>query len=179
MTATATPPIGKVIDRLAADFKSDHGIPAGDIAALRRYRPGDGGSPVFWKLAVHYLEPDGYLPEYEGAAREKAEKRWAAILAGMAETKGRHDKKRKLGKVLRDEDVKEHRVLRLLRARDLPLLRIVRSVVHQLSSAGAAFDWNDLAQLILSDGTKREKSVRRRIARDYYRPAPAKAEETE
>lgn len=154
-------------------WKIDHDVLApGDLAALRRARPGDLGGPAFWKLAVDHLEPAGLLPAPSAPWRDDAERRWVVIVAGMAEMAGQHARGRRLGRVLAEVGVSEARVLRLLRAEGEALLQTVRPIVHQLATAGARLDWTDLADLVTSDGRPWQTEVRRRIALDYYRTSP-------
>jgi CRISPR type I-E-associated protein CasB/Cse2 len=158
--------IRKTVHRLALAIAGEKEIPPGDRAALRRQERG----PAFWKVAVHYLEPAGLLAERSHCSAAEAERRWAAILAGLAHHAESHLRGRRLGVVLAEADVAEARVLRLARARGESLLRAVRAVAHQLGSGGARVDWADFADLILSDGAPPwEDEVRRRLCRDFYR----------
>lgn len=141
----------------------------GDVAALRRMPPGRPGGAAFWRLVAARLEPDGHLPIGDGQARDRAEMHWGAILSGMAHTKGLHRRGMRLGQALAEAGVSEMRLLRLLRANDAALWDIVRVTVHQLASQGVPLDWSEMADLILSDGTSREETARRSVARAYYR----------
>lgn len=170
--------LGWVITQLALHMREPSPkIPPGDQAALRRLQPGEGGGPAFWKIAVHYLEPSGWLPAAGASYRDDVEQRWAAILAAVARLKDQHPRDRErrrkpsLGAALHQAGVSEGRVLRLLRARDEALLTVVRTVSHQLASEGVPVDLTDLAELVLSDGAPSdwENAVRRRIAMDFYR----------
>ena len=62
-------------------------------------------------------------------------------------------------------------MLRLLRAHDDALEDAIRVTTHQLATSGARFDASELALLVLSDGRSDEDTVRRRVARHYYRHA--------
>ncbi len=137
-------------------------LSAGDLAALRRMKPGDPHCPAFWRLVVGELS-DQLRTEDE--ARREDERRWAVILAAM--TNGLIGGGRRFGSALGDV-VPEARVLRLLRAHDEALADAVRAVVHQLASSGTYFDPLDLARLVLSDGRTDEDSVRRHIYQDFY-----------
>jgi len=50
-----------------------------------------------------------------------------------------------------------------------PMSSAMLSRSHQLASCAESIDWTDLASLVLSDGQPYGESVRRRVARDYYR----------
>lgn len=143
-------------------------IPPGDVAALRRARPGEIGGPAFWKIAVRHLEPARLLPGIDHPDRDAAERRWTAILGGMAEMAGLHQRGVRPGRALARNKVAEARVLRLLKAEGEALLDLVRTIAHQLKSQGARVDWTDLAGLVHWGGHPAQDSVRRRIALDYY-----------
>jgi CRISPR type I-E-associated protein CasB/Cse2 len=145
-------------------------LTAGEVSQLRRMRPDNPGCPAFWKLAALRLDPAGAL------GNEQAERRWTALLAGMASMSGLLRSGRRLGQALAAATIAEPRVLRLLRAQDDALLDAVRVTAQQLAAAGQAVDWLDFAFLVLSDGGRNEARVRRRIARDYYSQAPAEPE---
>lgn len=152
----------EVVHRIALEI-ADERIPAGDRAELRQGdRQGKRG-PAFWKVAVRHLEPAGLLRD------DEAERRWAAILAGLARHPGSHAKDRRLGVALAEADVAEARVLRLARAHGDSLHKAVRAVAQQLASSGLKVDWGDFADLITSDGAPWEDEVRRRMCRDFYR----------
>lgn len=143
-------------------------IPSGDVAALRRARPGEIGGPAFWKIAVRHLEPANLLPAASAPWRDAAERRWTAILQGMAEMAKLHGGGLRVGRALAERSVSEHRLLRLLRAEGEGLLDQVRTISHLLANRGARIDWTDLAELVYYDGRPPQHSVRRRIALDYY-----------
>ena len=166
----------KAVDEMARLMTWDR-FPAGDRSALRRARPGDLGSPAFWKLALEHLEPPGLLPESEGPYRDEQERRWVRIVADLAELGNLHSPKVPLGRALAAADAGEARVLRLLRAEGDPLLRLCRTVTHRLATQGKPVNARDLAELVLSDGHERwAAQVRRRIARDYYRASASKSD---
>ncbi|MFP3940273.1 MAG: type I-E CRISPR-associated protein Cse2/CasB [Thermoanaerobaculia bacterium] len=155
------------------DHSESWQIPPGDVAALRRSRPGDVGGPAFWKVAVRHLDPAGLLPSADHPERDDLERRWTTILGGMAEMEGHHTGGVSLGRALAgrsetDRPVSEARVLRLLDARGEALLRLVRPIAHLLASRGTRLDWTDFALLVLDDGSTWEHKIRRRIALDYY-----------
>jgi CRISPR system Cascade subunit CasB len=151
------------VHAIARELRPDRA--RGDVAALRRMKPGEIECPAFWKLAAVHLQD--VLPA-QGEARNKAERRWGAILAGLAEVVELHAPGRRLGHALAAADVAELRVLRLLRAHDDALLDMVRTIAHQLDSKAERVDWADVARLVLSDGRADEETVRRSIARDFY-----------
>jgi len=157
--------LAAIVNKIAREMEKTY--PPGDLADLRRMRPENPACPAFWKIVVGHLVPAGQVGE-TGPFRDESERRWAAILAGMAEMKGLHRAGRYLGTALVEADVSEARLLRLLRARDAALLDTVRVTAHQLASARVLVDWVDLAWLILSDGRSNEETVRRNIARTYY-----------
>lgn len=143
----------------------DELLSPGEVADLRRLDPNAPYRPAFWKVAARYLEHEIPLG---GEARDEMERRWAAILSGMAQTQKFHQPGRRLGQALAEAGLSELRLTRLLRARGEKLLDELRGVVRVLASKGQAFDWTHLANLVLSEGYKHEEKVRRQIARDYF-----------
>jgi len=140
------------------------GLAPGDIAALRRLRPGAPDCSAFWRVMA--LQ-ESVLPG-RGPHRDEAERRWACILQAMAVLKGMHQPSAAMGPALAEANISEHRVLRLLRASGDPLADAVRITAHHLSQKAVAIDQADLAALVLSDGEPTQEAVRRRIARRYY-----------
>ena len=132
----------------------------GDLAALRRLRPGDVAAPAFWRLASGVLE--------DHVRTREDEDRWALVLSAMARLAGLHHGHEPLGRALAEADVAEARVLRLIKAHGTGFAAPLRAAVHMLQSKGIAANQLQLAELVLSDGTPREETIRRQIARDYY-----------
>jgi CRISPR type I-E-associated protein CasB/Cse2 len=157
--------IRTIISRIAARLSDDASI--GDRAALRRLSFDAPDAPAFWRLVVSELDP--VLPD-ASPYREEQERRWAAILSGLAEVAGAglHRPKHDLGEAAAQAGLHEMRVLKLLRAHDDALLALVRPLAHQLVSKGVPVDWADVARLVLSDGRVDEDSVRRDVARRYF-----------
>jgi CRISPR type I-E-associated protein CasB/Cse2 len=149
------------------------GIPPGDLATLRR---GMGGA-AFWRVAVRHLEPAGFLSAPGHVElRAEDERRWIAILQGMATMVSLHRPRRRLGEVMAGRYaaerplVAEARVQRLLAAEGRALAAVLRGVVQQLASAGQPVDWTYLADLVLCDGSSAGgERVRNSIGFEYYR----------
>lgn len=157
--------LAALIRRLSDHVKADS-FPTGDRAELRRM-PEDGEPrPAFWKIAALYLVEQ--LPAHAGHLREDLERRWAQILAAVAEVHDLHRPGRALGHSLAEAEVTEARVDRLLRAHGASLPHLVRTTVHQLVTRGTAVDLTDLAWLVLSDGRADADRARRKVARDYF-----------
>lgn len=140
----------------------------GDLAELRRPDATKLQPPAFWRVVAMHL--DAHLP-VDDTARAEQERRWAVVMAAMAEAKGFHNPAARLGKALA-EAVDERRVLQLLRAHDEALAIAVRMVVHHLVSRGIAFDHAQLAWLVLSDGRDDEQRARRAIYQDFFAALP-------
>lgn len=136
----------------------------GTLAHLRRMRP-DEPAPTFYRMTTDLLDT---FEAPSGAAREEAERRWAVIARALASSVGMTSNVR-LGAALAAARVAELRVLRLIEARGEQLADALFNLVHQLTSKGQTFNPNDLAALVLSDGRADEASVRRTLARDFYR----------
>ena len=157
--------IWTIISRIATRLASDAAI--GDRAALRRLSFETPNAPAFWRIAVTDLQ--SVLPQHS-PYREEQERRWAAILGGLAEVAGAglHVPKRRLGEAAADAKLHEMRLLKLLRAHGDSLLALIRPLAHQLVSKGIPVDWADVALLVLSDGRANEDRVRRDLARSYF-----------
>lgn len=139
-----------------------------DRAALRRLRFEDPGSPVFWKIVARDL--NSILPHPDSPLRGDAEKKWAVLLAGLAEIAGAGLCRQRipLGKSAALADIHELRVTRLLRAHGDSLLHLVQPFARQLVSKRVHVDWSYMGDLILSDQESFEEQVRRDLARSYY-----------
>ncbi len=136
----------------------------GTLAALRRADPASPPA-AFYRVTVGVL--DEHLPE-GGMRRDADERRWAVVISAMASAHGLL-KPVPFGEALAKAGVAEMRVVRLLEGHDDQLADLVRNVVHQLVQRAQPFDANDLADLVVTDGTERGRESRRRIARSFYR----------
>ncbi len=136
----------------------------GTVAALRR-ASADSPPAAFYRLALAPLEE--HLPP-GGPPRDEYERRWTVVVSAMATALGLLGRI-PFGEALARSGIAEARVTRLLEAHDAQLADLVRHVVHQLVQKGEAFDPNDLADLVLSDGTSYAAHARRRIARFFFR----------
>jgi len=154
----------QVVGRLARTI--DHELPGGTVAALRKLAPGEVGGGAFWRVLGDCLE-DG-LPQGDGEARSAAERRWAAVLCGMAITAGLNAGPQ-AGSALASAGLSEHRFDRLLRASGARLHDEVRTAARLLASKGTPLDWTDLARLVLTDESEGSEPARRSLARSYYR----------
>ena len=139
----------------------------GDAAALRRLDPAQGLSPAFFRVVADILEPAGQLED--GRLRDEIERRWAAIVRVMAILGGLHARRMRLGAALADSGYSDLRFERLLRAHGEGLWDEARRAAHYLASKAQPSDHADFAHLILSNGLDHGESVRRRLARDFYR----------
>jgi len=171
-TANDKGTLPRLVQRLAQLFR--HELTPGELAELRRLRPGEVSCATFWKMVATVLEPAGVLTG-EGPYRDGQERRWAVLLSCFAVLEGSHARGHHLGRVLSpaEANLSELRLLRLLRGRGEALFHDLRTTVHYLATRGATVDWLDLTLLILSDDRRDRETIRRRIARDYYRMAPS------
>lgn len=155
--------IRAVIQEIARKLKAA----IGDRAALRRLNYAVPDHPAFWKLVVSDLH--GFIADRE-PVRGRDERRWAALLAGLAEVVSADLFRpgRRLGEAAADAKLIEVRFIRLLRAHDEALLDLIQPLAHQLVAKGERVDWSDVALLVLSDGASIEDDVRRHLAQLYY-----------
>lgn len=162
----ASRPLDSLLARLVTLIERE--LSTGDLAELRRLSPEQPGCPAFWRIVAMILEPGGHLPE-RGPSRDEAERHWAVILSGMAQTAGLHRADRPCGWALARAGFSELRFVRLLRARGQGLERELRAAVSYLVSKAEPVDWGQLAGLILHQEGERGERLRRAVARDYYR----------
>lgn len=139
----------------------------GDRAALRRLNYAAPDSPAFWKIVVSTLDQ---VIANDEPDRGRDERRWAALLAGLAEISGAglHRSGRPLGEAAAAAKLLEARFTKLLRAHGDALLDQIQPLAHQLVAKGERTDWSDVARLVLSDGAPNEDEVRRHLAQRYY-----------
>lgn len=156
-----------LVNRLAFQLGPAGMLNAGDASELRRASPRRPPSG-FFKLEGLML--DDVLPG-EAVPRADAETRWAAIVAGLAQLGALHRPGRRLGVALFDADFSELRFARLMRADAERLIDDLPMLARFLAAKSTSVDWAGAAQLLLSSGGAAEESVRRHVARDYYRSA--------
>src|SRR5262245_47404356 len=141
---TKSDTLSSVVGKLA--WALSNTVTPGDLAALRRLKPGDPSCLAFWKIVADHLA--GAFPE-RGLFREQAEARWGVVLSAMAELEGLHQPNRPLGRALAEADYSELRLLRLLRAHDEILADSARTMAHFLRSKADRCSQTDIARLIL------------------------------
>lgn len=140
-------------------------------AALRRARH-EEVCGEFLQVATPILDEDA--PK-DGEFRNELERKWQLIVAALAhgiwddQTMIFSQGGTALGAALCNANVSEMRALRVLHGHGETLHSAFQACVRQLMTTARPFDPVQLADLILSDGAPHEASVRRRIARDYYR----------
>lgn len=154
------------------------GFRRGDLAELRRMQPDKPDAAAFWQL----------LARNDLLGNPVVEQKWALILHGIAlmtrtagddlPRRSAHDKNNRIGRALFFGDdlsrekafYSETRFNRLLTARGPMLRTLLARMFRMMGAKGVSFDWNQMAQLILSDGydEARAEKIRIAIARDYY-----------
>jgi hypothetical protein len=162
--ASTAPPHHRAVAALRRVLEASN---PGTLAALRR-AGWTSPAAAFYCVTAGVL--DEHLPE-AGRRRDALEARWAVVISAMATAHDLLDERVALGEAFAKANVAEMRVLRLLDAHDAQLADLVRNVVHQLVQKAQPFDPNDLADLVLTDGTERARDPRRRISRSFYRHA--------
>lgn len=136
----------------------------GTVAELKRMSP-ELPSAAFYRLTTGLLDA---IEPASGDRRDAADRRWTVVARAMALGRGLHGNVR-LGAALAHADVAELRMLRLLEAHGTQLADALFGVLHQLVSKGQTWSPYDVAELVLSDGEPFESSVRRTLAREFYR----------
>lgn len=154
--------LGSDVGRLAGLLASPH-YPSGDRAALKRHAPGQPVPLAFYRLWLRHLGTDLPGPAQTGA--------WALLAWGLALSgAGAHRPDRSFGRALAEARCSEMRLERLLAAGDdLSRERLLAALVRLLATKGEAFDWTQVARLLLTRDVERREAVHRRIATDFYR----------
>lgn len=156
-------PVREVVTRIANRLALPTFV--GARASLRRLQYKSPDQPAFWRLVVGDLKP--YIADLD-PQRNQDERRWAGILAGLADVAPLHRRGRKLGFACAAARVHEIRFTRLLRAHDDGLLDLLQPLAKQLANSGELVDWGDVADLVISDGGIYQDEVRRHLAQSYY-----------
>jgi len=160
----------EAVSRIADALKGRSAI--GERASLRRLKYETPDQPAFWKIVVRDLNQPHLIADRE-PWRGRDERRWAAILAGLAEVVGAdlHRTGRRLGEAAaagKQAAIHERRFIGLLRAHGDALLDLIQPIAHQLVARGEHVDWADMADLVLSDGEHNEDATRRHLAQTYF-----------
>lgn len=168
------PSLSSVVGRVAHAI--DRVLPSGDVAQLRRLDARNPSSPAFYRLMLSTVEPNLDLRS-DGPARDSADRRWAAVFQAAATLSGLHQINRRLGDALRAAGYSELRLVRLLRAQGDTLFKEIRTCAYFLSAKAEACNLADLARLLIVTDAENSESLRREIARAYYRHQPADKKE--
>lgn len=148
----------------------------GEVAALRRLRPEDPGCPAFWRLmATEIMPQDSPMPP---ELSDEYERRWATVLVALALLGGLVDKNLPLGAALADSGYSEIRFERLLRSGDKGLRHELLLAVRFLAAKAQPVNPVGIARLALTTDPEKGKSLRRQVARDYYRINAKKEKES-
>lgn len=144
-------------------------FPTGDRAALKRMVPGQPPPLEFYRFALRHL-PENWETHLAD---------WVTLVSAMALMGANsYQKGRSFGQALAEEGFSEARLERLLAADDESRRTLFLRAVRFLASKGAAFQWEQAAQLLLTRDDAKRQELHRHIARDYYRVAEAKQRET-
>lgn len=158
----ADPPLHQRIRRLATILGADH-FPAGDRAALRRMPLGTAPPLAFYRLWLRHLGDDVPAPDQTQA--------WAVITAGLAGASPQaHRPGRGFGQALAEGGWHEARLERLLAAADDgQQVKLTADALRFLAAHGEAFDWTQVARLLLARNDDAREAIHRQIATDFYR----------
>ncbi|MDG5497353.1 type I-E CRISPR-associated protein Cse2/CasB [Niveispirillum sp. BGYR6] len=172
MAETETKPartIGQIVGALAGKMTKDR-QGTGGMAQLRRMDPLGIPPPIFWKLLTDEFGAEP-LPNNQETA-------WAIIIQSMAMmAPDGHRPKVPPGRVLADEGYPEGRFIRLLRAEGEGLATEIRTLARWSASKALAFDWADLAALVLARASRNPdwaEAQAIRLARPYFLAAGKK-----
>ena len=153
-----------------AETIEDKEFERGDRSKLRRMDPDNPDTAAFWRLIVRAGMPEN--PDIS---------KWGLIIHGMAHMSHGaelgHNPRISVGRALYQGGGKrvpfysEQRLSTLLAARGQTLHRLLARLFRMLSAEGCAFNWFEMAKLILYEGYDegRADQTRVEIAREYYR----------
>lgn len=158
------------VNRLAKLLGAEH-YPGSDRAALKRYAPGQPVPLAFYRLWLRHLATD--------PPQEEATPAWMLLAWGLASSgPASHRQGRPLGQCLAESSYSEARLERLLAASDDDMrVALTSSMLRFIAAKGEAFDWVQLAQLLLTRDEDARERLHRRIATDYYRHLPRAVKE--
>jgi CRISPR system Cascade subunit CasB len=145
----------------------------GEQAALRRVSPDAPVTPALWKVLMaldQHEAPDGI-------SEERWERRWGALLMGLAHAPGLHDYATPLGEALATAGWSETRFVRLMEADADTLPDLLRRVAQYLASKQQAANWDDVRRLLFYQSGETAEDIRLDIARPYYRTLYAQENE--
>ncbi len=140
---------------------------AGDRAALRRAVHGVPAAS-FWRIAFDVLEPMRALPQPTASSRDSLERTWSSLIALLEPVADQHTAMVSAGMVL-GQRLSEARFEKLLRADGEVLIDELRGALQRLHADRAHFDARFVVAFVMSVGQRDEETVRRTVARDYYR----------
>lgn len=155
--------IGQNVGALARQMTRER-LGTGGLAQLRRMDPLGMPPPIFWKLLTDEFGAEP-LPDNQ-------EQAWAIIIQAMAMmAPDPHRPKLPPGRVLAEAGYPEGRFVRLLRAEGEGLATELRTLARWSVSKALAFDWADLAALVLARASRNPdwaEAQAIRLARPYF-----------
>ena len=156
--STSPDPLARTMAHIAGILASEN-FPTGERAALRRMSPDQPPPLYFYRFALRHL-PDGW---------EGNEADWITLIAGIA-LMAPHARQpgRGLGTALGEAGYSEGRLERLLQSEGDTRRTLFLRAVRFLAAKAQPFDWRDGARLLLTRDPKKQETIHRRIARDFY-----------
>lgn len=159
--AAASPAtLPEVLNRMARVLEGYRESNPGEIAELRRMRPGGVMPRAFWLLYLRHVPA-----RFQGPG---AEERWAVILSALAELGELFAPDAGCGRALAEVKLNERRFLQLIRAEGTTLFDLVRTLSRYLRSKRVRFALAPLARLVLFSGSGDDTQIRRDLAREFY-----------
>ena len=169
--------IDEILARMAPqhddESKAHTAFTSGEMAELRRMHPelDEPRPPLFWKLLCHYgvigtSEQDTFLSP-------AAERRWAAVIQGMAMTAelcrgAKDDFGFALGSAEESGDSLSKRFDQLMRATPERFIVLLRQMLKLALSKDCAFSWASLAPLILAADESVRLRQKMRLTQSFY-----------
>jgi len=120
------------------------------------------------RLLHRVLRPLGLVDSPGWIEQRQWNRKWAALLKGMAICAGLHDPTVPLGEALARTDWPEERFTRMMEARNGQLPTFIEWAARHLAGEKQAVNWDDVRRLLFKSGDH-AKQLRLRIANDYFR----------
>lgn len=154
-----------LVPRLAAVIHAD-GFPNGERARLKRMGIG-GPTPLTYHRFLLRFVPERWHRDSQALA-------WRTLIAALArQHQNPHNPSLPFGRALAECDYSELRLESLLAADDRVLATLAMRATTRLAAERARCNWKDIAGLLFALNDDTRERINQRIARDFYRTAPA------
>jgi CRISPR type I-E-associated protein CasB/Cse2 len=159
------PTLGAAVATIAAMLRpDDERLTNDDIDALQHLSLDTPDTDVLRSVlgSMNLAEAPSWIRQ------QQWDRRWAALLKGMALCPGLHDPTISLGEALARADWPEDRFTRMMEAPPTQTLTHVEWAARHFARANQKVNWDDVRRLLFKSG-EHAKQLRLRVANDYFR----------